>query len=265
MKRMMKRIALALVLALAVSALLPQGAALAAATYELDSYVTYDTGRTTISWSRSGDAEEVTVYIQVINNGTSEQSLWRIGTTTGTKVTTTEMLPGRSYRVSLTDSDNYVLAEKDYDMPAPVTFQDGNLKSTSVKVKIEKRSAPYNTRNYSMEKSLSASKIQSNMEAKTTWYGVKFLMQMPRLAKPRTFFVTLAFESPDGYLYVETAQEITFDKVNGGYQTIWWDLIGTYFFRDMLAKTGTVPAGKYTTILFWDGMLVNQSTFDVGN
>ena len=264
MKRMLGMVALMMVLILTVGCL-SAGSAKAATTYTLGNQLSYDTGMTTISWTRSGDSEQVKVYVRAIDNGSSDQTLWLVGTTANTFVTTDVCLPGYRYRVLLCDLDDYVLEEKDYDMPAPVTFSDGNLKNTSVKVQLETRSAPYGTRTYNTEKKLSAAKIERDMNDYTTWYGVKFLMQMPRLAKPRTFFVTLAFESPEGYIYVETAQDITFDRVNGGYQTIWWELIGTGFFRDMLGKTGHIPAGRYKTILYWDGMLVNESTFAVGD
>ena len=88
-------------------------------------------------------------------------------------------------------------------------------------------------------------------------------MRMPTLAKPRTFFVTVAFESPDGFIWVDKAEEITFDQVTGGYQTIWWNIAGPNFFEKLYETTGNIPEGKYTTYLYWDGMWVNTSTFNV--
>ena len=198
MRRTTRRTAAALALVLAVLILLPQGAARASAEYTLDDSPSFDSGVTTISWTRTGEEEDVKVYIRAIDNGTSEQSLWLIGTTSSTSAVTNKMLPGKRYHVTIADTENYILAETDYELPAPAAFTDGSLKNTSVKVKIEKRSAPYNTRDYETEKTLSAAKMKSDMEAQTAWYGIKYLMQMPRLAKPRSFFVTLAFDSGGG-------------------------------------------------------------------
>ena len=56
---------------------------------------------------------------------------------------------------------------------------------------------------------------------------------------------------------------MTYDRVNGGTQTLWFYLTGERFFKYLYRNTGTIPAGDYRVDLFWDGMWVNTSTFKV--
>ena len=159
------------------------------------------------------------------------------------------------------DEDGNVLATRQYIMDDPVTFEDGKLKNKSVKISIEtrKRVGDADPKKVNFK----AREIINNIDSDDVFYGLKYSMRMPQLAQARSFFVTLAFESPDGYLDVAEAQDIDFDRVNRGYQTIWFILAGKYFFRHLYEATGDVPVGKYTTYLFWDGMWVHTGSFKV--
>ena len=54
-----------------------------------------------------------------------------------------------------------------------------------------------------------------------------------------------------------------FKRVSGGYQTIWYYMLGDDYFENLYKITGDIPSGNYTVTMFWDGMYVNQSTFKV--
>lgn len=243
----------------------PTAAPAAGAT--LKDSVSYDTGVTTISWDDAGSgATSYRIYLKVINNGTAENTQWFMGETTDHFMQVTECLPGKSYSIILTDQDRYILDSKEYTLPEAPVFEDGKLTNASVKVSIELRKMAMGGnpgKDTKKLNSLKASEIKSSLDGQTTVHGLKYTMKMPQLAKPRSFFVTLAFESPDGYLYVEDAEDITFDRVANGYQTIWWNIIGTSFFRDLYGALGDIPTGTYTVYLYWDGMWVNTSTFKV--
>lgn len=238
-----------------------------AADATLKDSVSYDTGVTTISWDDAGSgASSYRVYLQVINNGTAENTQWFIGDTTDHFLQTTECLPGKSYSVVLTDQDRYILDKREYTLADVPVFQDGKLTNASVKVSMEFRKMAMGgtpAKDTKKLKALKASEIKSGLEGQSTVHGVRYTMKMPQLAKPRSFFVTLAFESPDGYLYVEDAEDITFDRVANGYQTIYWYITGTGFFSDLYRSHGDIPTGTYTVYLYWDGMWVNTSTFNV--
>ncbi len=229
--------------------------------------IRYDTGVTTISWDVSGtDASTYRVFLQVINNGPAEQSLWNLGETSTHSMRTTECIPGKSYRVTLTDGSYSILDSRDYTLSEAPIFEDGKLKNTSVKISIEPRrmkSGGNAQKDAKKVNSLKASEIMAALSDGSAYYGIRYQMRMPQLAKGRSFFVTLAFESPDGYLYVEQATDVSFDRVSNGYQTLWWNIAGASFFDRLNHTAGEIPAGTYTVYLFWDGMWVNTSTFRV--
>ena len=112
-------------------------------------------------------------------------------------------------------------------------------------------------------KSLKAKDIKKALKNGNSNYGVKYTMKMPQLAKARSFFVTLAFESPDGFLWTVLADDIEFKRVNGGYQVLWFPIVGQRFFSELYDTTKDIPTGKYKIYLYWDGMLVDKSTFNV--
>ena len=250
-----------LLAAVALLGCLLAGAAMADGVTLADSLY-YEAGWTTITWS--GSSGTCRVYQETINNGEVEQDLWNLGTSSNGTIQSKLCVPGKAYRISVCDENDNILAEKDYWLPQAPTFQDGKLKNTSVKITTEMRSYQNaNIQNHKKVNRLSARDIIAGEEASTYYYGMKYQMRMPTLAKPRTFFVTLVYEAPNGFVYVDKAQDITFDKVNGGYQTIWWDIAGVNFFDSLYHTTGTVPVGTYQATLYWDGMWVNTLEFQV--
>ena len=114
-------------------------------------------------------------------------------------------------------------------------------------------------------KNLKVKDIEDGLSDDSMAYGLKYTMKMPQLKKAREFFVTIAFESPEGFLSTVIADDLTFDRVNHGYQTIWFYMIGDAFFSNLYKTTGKIEKGKYKIHLFWDGMWVNTSTFKVSN
>ncbi len=264
----MKKTSMLLSLAiLALALCLCCAAASAETTATLKNSLSYDSGTTTISWDVSGDEpSSYRVYVQVINNGDAAQTNWNLGETTSHWIRTTECLPGKSYKVTLATGDFTILDTREYTLSEAPIFEDGKLKNTSVKVTIEPRRIKAGgnfQKDTKKVNALKASEIKAALDDESAYYGIKYQMRMPQLAKGRSFFVTLAFESPDGYLDVEQATDITFDRVNNGYQTLWWNLTGANFFNYLNKMEGDIPTGKYTVYLYWDGMWVNTSTFNV--
>ena len=231
---------------------------------ELGSSLQFSGGKTTITWEAVGmEPGSYRVYVKPIRNGTADQKQIKVGETSSHSVQTTECLPGKSYEVTLTDGSNNILDQKEYRMDDPETFQDGKLKNTSIKITIKPRRMAAGGEPKDYNKSLKASEIRAGLYEGSYYYGMKYQMRMPQLVKQRSFFVTLAFEAPDGYLYVEQATDITFERVNNGYQTLWWNLAGAKFFLQLYQDTGDIQSGKYTVYLYWDGMWVNTSHFTV--
>jgi hypothetical protein len=187
------------------------------------------------------------------------------GKATGNSVTVDNMIPGKSYRITLTNSSLLPLDQHDYEMPAPTVFEDGKLKDTSIKISLEPRRLKKGDEPKKAKKlsSFTVKEITKGIEDDTYWYGVKYSMKMPQLGHERTFFLTLAFESPDGYLMVVSAEDMTYEYVARGYQTIWYYILGTNYFPNLYKCVGEIPKGQYKTYMFLDGMLVNQNKFKV--
>ena len=223
----------------------------------------YDTGRTTIRWDVTGtDPGSFQVTVQPVNNGGAIQAVREAGETNAHSIVTTECLPGKSYEITLKDGSGDVLDRQTFTMDEAATFEDGKLKHNSVKITMEFRKTT-DGKKFQKIKGLNGQEIVNGFLEKGPYYGIKYTMRMPQLAKERSFFVTLAFEAPNGYLFVEQAADVTFERVNRGYQTLWWNLAGYEFFRDMMIHNFEIPSGEYKVHLFWDGMWVNTSTFSM--
>ena len=226
--------------------------------------IDYRDGYTTISWS--GDAaSSYEVLVEAINNGPAVQTRFSGGTTSRNSIQVTNMIPGKSYTVYVCDSLGTILGQRDYTMPEPTVFVDGKLKNTSIKISLEPRRLKVGDPAKKAQKlsQFKASEIQKGTEESAYYYGVKYSMKMPQLGHERTFLLTLAFESPNGYLMVVSAESMTYEYVARGYQTIWYYILGTNYFPNMLRTTGGIESGKYKTYMFLDGMLVNENKFVV--
>ena len=176
------------------------------------------------------------------------------------------MIPGMTYRVYVLDGSYNTLATRDYTMPGKVIFQDEKLRNTSIKITLEPMRLSRNgmiNRDTEKIRSLRAGDIMNCINDGSYTFGVKYTMKMPQLKRPRTYFVTITFESPDGFLDTVIADYVDFDRVNHGYQTIWYYMIGQTFFEDYYSTTGTILSGRYNVHLFWDGMWVDTSVIKI--
>ena len=229
--------------------------------YSISDSVKYEKGISTISWEGSGTVN-VAVILESSNDSITQKTML-LGETSENSIQTDKLIPGQSYVVFLTDSSFSILAGSGCTVPVAPTFSDGLLKDSSVKIKLEKREFPKNAQKPKKVNKLSAAKIVEGLKDGSNYYGVKYHMQMPKLAKPRTFFVTLVFEAPNGFMTVERAVDVTFDRVSGGYQELWWEITGPEFVYDLYNFNEQIPTGTYSIHLYWDGMKVNTSTFEV--
>ncbi len=229
--------------------------------------IKYNAGKTTISWKTEGEEpESYTVTYKLVDNGTAPQITFRMDGITKHSLETWDFLPGKKYEVTVWDPFYSMLAKRTYTVPEAEEFVDGKLKATSVKISVEPVKMKYGgneKKDPKKIKALKASEIIDGIKNQTMEYGVKYTMKMPRLAKARSFFVTIAFESPDGYIIVDRAGDLTFDRVNGGYQTLWLSIAGNRFFNYMYRQREEIPTGTYKIHLFWDGMKVQTQSFKV--
>ena len=256
MKKTISMLALAMVLLLTFTAA-------AGADVTLNETVESYGGQSTIRWTADSVPQGgFTVIVEALNPRGSASFLQLAGQTTEKSLTTGILAPDKSYKVYVVDSNFDILGTHEYTMPSVPLFEDGLLKNTSVKVTTELRQASSDGQ-YKRIKSFNATDMNALASDGTGFSCMKYQMQMPQLAYARNFYVQLVFEAPNGYTYTDMAQEVTFDRVNNGYQTVWWDYAGANFFDNLYRQTGSIPSGVYTIYLYWDGCFVNASTFNV--
>ena len=228
----------------------------------LDDHISYNKGISTISWTAENAGGTTFRLTLKAVNGDSGQTNWNLGTTTSTSLTTFQMMPGKSFLITLYGDEQY-LDEKVYQVPEVDPFEDGQLKATSIRVGIETRYLAAGAQKPKRQ-GLSASKILEAVQNSSGYYGFKYQMRMPTLAKQRYFYVQVFMEAPNGYLDIIKWEDVTFDRVSGGYQTLWWELLGSDFFSNLYDATGEIPSGAYTVTMFWDGDFVNSQQINVG-
>lgn len=230
----------------------------------LDDTVSSSGGQTTIRWKSSGSAPAggYKVIVMAENPMESGSIMQLAGESTGNSVTTGLLAPEKTYEVYLVDSNYDIIDYHEYTMPSVPVFEDGLLKNTSVKVSIEMRQTDINGK-YRKINAFKSSDMITGITSGSAYPCMKFQMQMPQLAYERSFYVQLVFESPNGYTFTDKASDVTFERVNNGYQTVWWEYAGWDFFDQLYRQTDSIPAGEYKMHLYWDGCWVKTTTFNV--
>ena len=228
----------------------------------LGSSIYTDKGYVTVTWSgRSSDNYYLfTQCNDSVSGGKQPQELSGIGSFNSCELE--GLLPGHSYQVYLVDSSFQVVDAKSYNIPYTGAFSDGKLKDTSVKVTIDLKKKTSGGSVSSISE-LKSSDIARDLRNQSAYYGFKYTMQMPKLAKTRSFHMILAVKAPNGMISTTDFGDVSFDSVSNGYQTLWANFTGNQIFSEEYDTFGTVPSGTYTVELYWDGMIVNRQTIRV--
>ena len=113
------------------------------------------------------------------------------------------------------------------------------------------------------EKALPADGILSFVQEGGDEYGIRYTIRFARQKDLESMTVTVAFESPDGFISTVVADPFAFDRIVSNTHTLTFHLLGSAFFRDLYAVTGAVPAGTYTVHLYLNGMWTNSASFSV--
>ena len=241
-------------------------------TFDINTGITADSGRFTITWEDSANAAPYTLTFEYVDESSSatQCSFWagddEQGSTTSSKSYTLRyLIPGKTYKFTVKDC-NGVKTSRTLTLPSPSSFVDGKLKASSIKVStkyryMESSADPSDAKDLSK---FSADKMMSNMTNAGYHYGVYYRISLPQLATSREFFTTIAFHAPNGFASAEVAMDVSYSSFNnasGSY--CYWNCVGTRFFDLLYEKNGTIPTGTYTVELYWDGMLVKSTTFTV--
>ncbi|MGN0762819.1 MAG: hypothetical protein ACI4MK_05505 [Aristaeellaceae bacterium] len=241
-------------------------------TFDINPGITADSGRFTITWEDSANAAPYQLKYQYVDeSATATQcNFWastseKDSTTSSKSYTFLYLIPGKTYKFTVTDC-NGAKTSRVMTLPTPSSFVDGKLKASSIKVSLEYRYMESGM-SYQDAKSLSrlnATEMMTNMTNSGHRYGLYYRINLPQLATSREFFTSIVFYAPNGFAEAETAGDVSYSSFNnasGSYR--YWYCAGASFFDHLYEKNGIIPTGTYRVELYWDGMLVNTTTFTV--
>ena len=233
--------------------------------FELNENVSTNRGRVTISWQDSEDRSPYYVKSQYIGNPDVIQPLYwanvdeERSTTYSKSLTIDQLIPGKTYKIEVEDCAGNSIS-RIYTLPSPASFTDGLLKASSIGVGISPRwkKASWEYKNASSLYTLHANLIIFNMGTKD--YGFRYDINYPQLAYSRAYFTQIAITAPNGYVECEVHDDF---KYPSKHSRRYWYIIGSKTFKMIYDQNSTIPTGTWKVDLYWDGMHVNQSTFNV--
>ena len=227
--------------------------------FRLNETVKTDKGRVTISWEDSENNSPYSVSYEYVGKGNAVQSQYREDKTYSKSCTIGDLIPGKTYRIGVTDCKGKTVYHT-YSLPTPSTFEDGLLKASSIKVKIELKqkndSASDTTASNISE--LRAADIIANRGKKE--YGFRYSMDYPKLARSRSYHTQIAITAPNDFLECELNEDVEY---GAEYSGRYYYLLGDWTFWKIYYLSSSIPKGTWKVDLYWDGMHVNQSTFEV--
>lgn len=232
----------------------------------INNHVTTTKGKTVVSWTDSNNNSPYQVAYEYYDGGSASQSgFWAGGsqseaTTNKKSYTFSELIPGHKYIITVFDkNDNW--SREIIKVPEAKAFNDMGIKATTMSVDSECRYISAD----GQEKWPSVfilDQMLPYVKDKRASCGVSYKFEIPAISQMKKYTVLIAMYAPNGYAETVLVQDITFTKTSV-FKTYYTTCTGSEFFRRLLEENGTIPVGKYTVEMYWDGMLVNRDHFSV--
>ena len=232
----------------------------------VSSSVSYDKGRTTVTWTDPENHGPYKVAYECADGSAQQTGFWAGGSEAesiayGKSFTIESLIPGHSYEIRVYDSEDHV-GKTNVTIPAAKSFKDNNFKASAVDVEISYR---YVTEDGSQKITsvFILDQMTPYLNRSSGGCALYYQVIFPGTEETKTYLMQLAVTAPNGYAEMivwDDAMKIT--KSKHGYR-FWWDCIGTSYFNNLVEKNGSVPTGDYKVELFMDGMLVHAGTFKV--
>lgn len=218
----------------------------------------------TIRWTDSESAGPYMVAYKCVSGKAKQGFFWAGGTKTTattdqTEYTFTSLAPNSRYSITVYDVNHESVTAR-ITVPAASSFQGDGINPSKVKISIAPKYKQKST--YFSVKTFKAATMEEYLRKQTRACGIRYEVTVPQNGKDVSYFVQLVFRAPNGYTFVETALQEEY-QVAAGEKTSVWKCIGTSFFKGLYDNNGAIPTGTYKVELYWDGMLVNKSTFSV--
>ena len=181
----------------------------------------------------------------------------------GNSFTTALMIPGCRYSVTITDAKNKSVTQT-VSVPTASSFRDGTLTANKIGIQISPR---YDADGLNGSggavyiQQLYASDMLAGIK-KGAAYGLYYRIDLPSFSGERTWMETIVFRAPNGYRYIWYADydNYTFP----GAESWWkWDCMGREFFQEVYNVYHKIPTGQYYIDMYWNGMLVKTTAFQV--
>ncbi len=211
-------------------------------------------GVTTIKWEDNANLGPYTVIVQHMyaSGGTWKTAkAVTFANTSGKSASSSDvMVPGEPYSITVKDK-NGKTATRQY-IPTKQTYPDFKI-STSMELKT------LTPRGQKNQKSLSAADIKKNIGSYT--YGGIIKLSFPQVKYERRSNWTIAFLTPNGDTLISQVFEWYIPREYRAWQ--WSHYSFNYLFNTMISRYGSVPTGRYTWALYFDGQQASSATFNV--
>ena len=216
-------------------------------------------GFTTISWEDSESRSPYTVYVQHESGSKLGEKQTVVSNTNSKSVTNGYVLvPGEPYTITVRDA-NGKTATYSYH-PSKKTFPDFKV-TASMELRVETTKGTRTT-----DKSFKASEIAKKISEYD--YFAYITITYPQIRYERNANWTGAVTIPNGDVFLTSLNENTVipaDSKNKKIYLYWKHYTFNELFNYLLETSGSVPTGKYTWTLYFDGQKAGSTTFNVTN
>lgn len=232
-------------------------------TFEINDTFRMNKGRVTVSWTDSEDAFPYSVYFLPIGSGEALQSSywgngsWEESTTEAKELTLKYLVPGLQYRVCVMDCNDLVV-RREFIIPEAPVFSKGYItkKSIGARLAFRQKNDSADADTAIQVNNLRASDIIRDRGIKE--YGFLYTVNYPSSAAA-SYFTQIVITAPNGFTDCEFARDVDYR----GYGSWCWYILGNKTFKGIYGMNSDIPTGSWKVDLYWDGMHVNESTFQV--
>lgn len=231
------------------------------AALEITSIAANQNGKVVVNWKAPGGRAPYTVkYVRRKTGNFStdfnaQGFYWESSSTYLNGMTIGHMAPGSVYWVMVEDANGNRSEKKTVTLPKS-NFKDfqntPQIRNFELKQQVSGK--------VSDAGSLTARKIKS-AGAKTE-YGCYFEFHYPQLKATRHYYIQFTLTAPDGWCMVLDASDAELPQGNYYYYYRFFSL--DYAFECLMeARGGSVPTGRYTITMYWNGKYVDDISFTI--
>ena len=217
----------------------------------IDSAVQNADGTVTVTWTDDPANGPYTVLYELLEPAPVPFGWTAAEGVTETSCTLTRLVPGVSYVITVVDGQG-LRDEITYFAAVPGTDRE-------IGAKIRLKPTQRIDRSTRKKTAFSASEIA---QVNRTEHGLSLKMNYSMLRKTRNYAFTVTAEAPNGFVDVVYSGQITLNY--GKSEVPAWTFIEMDEYFGLLERYyGGIPTGEYLVTLYFDGKMVNTTSFEV--